>query len=206
MPMQKSTFESVLLLGNHSNLYKEELEVRSGIKVNSLTFKKKNIFEENTPHQFILNDISIDFNGNYSLDELSFALSILINHNASFKNCLIIGDPTELFYQAFCFAKTNQNPHLIREEMQYEPGLSEDAFLFIYPCGMVAYNIRKEISSLIYLLKKYKRNTYLIREKEHTTLQILQNLLKKRRLSRDVFNLEGSEIEQLISNQEFFTS
>ena len=119
---------------------------------------------------------------------------------------MIIGDPTELFYQAFCFAKTNQNPHLIREEMQYEPGLSEDAFLFIYPCGMVAYNIRKEISSLIYLLKKYKRNTYLIREKEHTTLQILQNLLKKRRLSRDVFNLEGSEIEQLISNQEFFTS
>jgi len=204
--MHKSTFDSILLLGNHSNLYKEELQIQSGIKVNSLTFKKKDGFEEDMPHQFLLNDISIDFNGNYSLDELSFALSILINHNTSFKNCLIIGDPTELFYQAFCFAKTNQNPHLIRQEIQFKPKLSEDAFLFIYPCGMVAHNIRKEISSLIYLLKKHNRSTYLIREGEHTTLQILQNLLKKRRLSLDVFTLEGSGIEKLISSQEYFTS
>ena len=90
--------------------------------------------------------------------------------------------------------------------MQFKPKLSEDAFLFIYPCGMIAHNIRKEISSLIYLLKKHNRSTFLIREGEHTTMQILQNLLKKRRLSPDVFTLEGSEIEQLISSQEYFTS
>ena len=103
--MQKSTFDSILLLGNHSNLYKEELQIQSGIKVNSLTFKKKDVFEENIPHQFLLNDISIDFNGNYTLEELSFALSILINHNASFKNCLIIGIQLSFFIRHFVLLK-----------------------------------------------------------------------------------------------------
>ena len=71
---------------------------------------------------------------------------------------------------------------------------------------MVAHNIRKEISSLIYLLKKYNRNAFLIREGNESTSQILQNMLKKGVISFDLNILEVNGIEKLISNQTEFTS
>ena len=204
--MQKSTFKSILLLGTHANLYHKELQNTSDLTINSLKFKKKNPFEVDEPHQFVYNETPIDFNGKYKLDELSFALSIIIEHNSGFEDCLIIGDPTELLYQAFCFAKNNQNPHMIRQEVQFQPAKSKDSFLFLYPSGMVAHNIRKEISSLIYLLKKYNRNAFLIREGNESTSQILQNMLKEGVISFDLDILEVNGIEKLISNQTQFTS
>ena len=74
--MQKSTFKSILLLGNHAHLYSKELEEATSVKVNSFRFLKSNPFEMDEPHQFLLNDTSIDFNGKYTLEELSFALSV----------------------------------------------------------------------------------------------------------------------------------
>ena len=108
--MQKYTFDSILLLGNHANLYSADIACFSKLPVQSLIFKKKNPFLENDPHQLLLGDVTIDYNGNYSLDELSFALSVIVNHNKKLKNTLIIGDPSELLYQAYVFAQTNQNP------------------------------------------------------------------------------------------------
>ena len=204
--MQKATFKSILLLGSHANLYLKQMEKFTDVQINSLKFKRKDPFEVDEPHQFIFNNTTVDFNGNYKLEELSLALSVLINHDSSFENCLILGDPTELLYQAFCFAKTNQNPHLIRQEIQFQPKLSQDAFLFLYPSGMIAHNIRKEISSLIYLLKKYKRNTFLIKEEGVSTKVILQNMLTKRGLYLDLSTLEVNGIEKIISSQTEFTS
>ncbi len=204
--MQNSTFNSILLLGTHANLYFKELSNSSNVTINSLKYKKKDPFSVDKPNQFIFNDIPIDFNGKYNLSELSFALSILIRQEPRFEQCLIIGDPTELLYQAFCFAKNNQNPHLIRQEIQVQPKKSHDAFVFLYPSGMVAHNIRKEISSLIYLLKKYKMSTFLIRENKESSVQILQNMLKRVEISFDINILEVNGIEKIISDQTEFTS
>ena len=71
---------------------------------------------------------------------------------------------------------------------------------------MIAHNIRKEISSLIYLLKKYKRNTFLIKEEGVSTKVILQNMLTKRGLYLDLSTLEVNGIEKIISSQTEFTS
>jgi hypothetical protein len=90
--------------------------------------------------------------------------------------------------------------------VQFQSLKSHDAFLFLYPSGMVAHNIRKEISSFVYLLKKYNRSTFLIRDKQESSSQILQNMLKKAALSFDLNILEVNGIEKLISNQTEFTS
>jgi hypothetical protein len=71
---------------------------------------------------------------------------------------------------------------------------------------MVAHNIRKEISSFVYLLKKHNRSTFLVRDKQESTSQILQNMLKKASLSFDLDILEVNGIEKLISSQTEFTS
>lgn len=204
--MEKSTFKSILLIGTHANLYLKELAKSSKVTINTLKFKKKDPFSVNEPNQFIYNDTLIDFNGKYTLSELSFALSIIVEHHPGFEDCLVLGDPTELLYQAFGFAKNNQNPHLIKQEVQFQSVNSHDAFLFLYPSGMVAHNIRKEISSFIYLLKKYNRSTFLVRDNHDSTSQILQNMLKKAALSFDLDILEVNGIEKLISSQTEFTS
>ena len=206
MPMQNSTFKSILLVGSHANLYHRSMIESSNIPINTLKYKRKDPFAVDEPNQFIFNDIPIDFNGKYSLSELSFALSIIISQDPRFKQCLVIGDPTELLYQAFCFAKNDQNPNLIRQEIQSQPYKSKDAYLFLYPSGMVAHNIRKEISSLVYLLKKYKMNTFLIRDKNQSNIQILQNMLKRGEKCFDLNILEVNGIEKIISDQTAFTS
>ena len=42
---------------------------------------------------------------------------------------------------------------------------------------MVAKDIRKEISQVIYVLKKFKKNTFLIRTKELDEASVLQKML-----------------------------
>ena len=114
--------------------------------------------------------------------------------------------PNRANLSGFCFAKNDQNPNLIRQEIQIQPNKSKDAYLFLYPSGMVAHNIRKEISSLVYLLKKYKMNTFLIRDKNQSNIQILQNMLKRGEICFDLNILEVNGIERIISDQTAFTS
>ncbi len=204
--MQKSTFDSILLLGNHSHLFYKDLIDQTKLPMNTLVFKKKDSFKKDDPHQFLYNNVSIDFNGAYVLDELSFALSILINHNKELQNVLVLGDPSELFYQAFVFAKTNQNPHFIRQEVQFIHELSHDAYVFVYPVGMVAQNIRKEISQLVYVLKKCKQNTFLIRSENNDPLTVLQKLLNSINGLDELFTFDVKEVQPLISNHESFST
>jgi hypothetical protein len=197
---------SILLLGNHAALFYDELKHVSGVKVNTLRFKKKKAFTREEPNRFVLNDISIDYNGNYVLDELTFALNILINHNSILSNTLVVGDPSELIFQSFVYAKTNQNPNLIREEVQFASVPSNDAFVFLYPVGMVAQNIRKEISALVYVLKKFKNNTYLIRSQGLDAIDVLQKMLNSMQSDAELFTFEMEGVQQLISNQRHFST
>ena len=204
--MNNPRFDSILLLGNHGNLFKGQLDNNTELSVCTLVFKKRQAFVENDPHQLLLNGVSIDYNGKYVLDELAFALSVIVNHNKSLQNILIVGDPSELLYQAFVYAKTNQNPNMIKEEVQFLNSTVSDAFIFIYPLGMVAKDIRKEISQVIYVLKKFKKNTFLIRTKESDEASVLQKMLNALSYvdEASTFNVKG--VEQLISNQAHYST
>lgn len=206
LPMRKFTFDSILLLGNHANLYSADIIRFSELPVQSLTFKKKNPFLENEPHQLLLNDVSIDYNGNYSLNELSFALGVVVNHNKKLKNTLVVGDPSELLYQAYVFAQTNQNPNFIREEAQFSSKQENDTYAFLYPVGMVAQDIRKEISHLVYVLKKFNKSTFLIRADKSDVSAILQKMLNQLSAMNEFSKFSVNGVEQLISRQEHFST
>lgn len=204
--MQKFTFDSILLLGNHANLYLADMKRFSKLPIQSLTFKKKNPFLENEPHQLLLDEVFIDYNGNYNLNELSFALSVVVNHNKKLKNTLVIGDPSELLYQAYVFAKTNQNPNFIREEAQFSSEQGNDAYIFLYPVGMVAQDIRKEISHLVYVLKKFNKSAFLIRSDKSDASAILQKMLNHLFSMKELSKFSVKGVEQLLSIQEHFST
>ena len=204
--MPKFTFDSILLLGNHANLYLADMKRFSELPVQSLSFKKKNPFLDNEPHQLLLNDVSIDYNGGYNLNELSFALSVVVNHNKKLKNSLVIGDPSELLYQAYVFAQTNQNPNFIREEAQFSSKQENDVYTFLYPVGMVAQDIRKEISQLVYVLKKFNKSAFLIRADKSDVSVILQKMLNHLSSMKELSKFSVKGLEQLLSSQEHFST
>lgn len=204
--MPKFTFDSILFLGNHANLYLADMKRFSELPVQSLSFKKKNPFLENEPHQLLLNDVSIDYNGGYNLNELSFALSVVVNHNKKLKNSLVIGDPSELLYQAYVFAQTNQNPNFIREEAQFSSKQENDVYTFLYPVGMVAQDIRKEISQLVYVLKKFNKSAFLIRADKSDVSAILQKMLNHLSSMKELSKFSVKGVEQLLSSQEHFST
>jgi len=204
--MPKFTFDSILFLGNHANLYLADMKRFSDLPVQSLSFKKKNPFLENEPHQLLLNDVSIDYNGGYNLNELSFALSVVVNHNKKLKNSLVIGDPSELLYQAYVFAQTNQNPNFIREEAQFSSKQENDVYTFLYPVGMVAQDIRKEISQLVYVLKKFNKSAFLIRADKSDVSAILQKMLNHLSSMKELSKFSVKGVEQLLSSQEHFST
>ena len=204
--MPKFTFDSILLLGNHANLYLADMKRFSELPVQSLSFKKKNPFLDNEPHQLLLNDVSIDYNGGYNLNELSFALSVVVNHNKKLKNSLVIGDPSELLYQAYVFAQTNQNPNFIREEAQFSSKQENDVYTFLYPVGMVAQDIRKEISQLVYVLKKFNKSAFLIRADKSDVSAILQKMLNHLSSMKELSKFSVKGLEQLLSSQEHFST
>lgn len=204
--MPKFTFDSILLLGNHANLYLADMKRFSELPVQSLSFKKKNPFLENEPHRLLLNDVSIDYNGGYNLNELSFALSVVVNHNKKLKNSLVIGDPSELLYQAYVFAQTNQNPNFIREEAQFYSKQENDVYTFLYPVGMVAQDIRKEISQLVYVLKKFNKSAFLIRADKSDVSAILQKMLNHLSSMKELSKFSVKGVEQLLSSQEHFST
>ena len=206
LPMRKFTFDSILLLGNHANLYLADMKRFSELPVQSLSFKKKNPFLDNEPHQLLLNDVSIDYNGGYNLNELSFALSVVVNHNKKLKNSLVIGDPSELLYQAYVFAQTNQNPNFIREEAQFSSKQENDVYTFLYPVGMVAQDIRKEISQLVYVLKKFNKSAFLIRADKSDVSAILQKMLNHLSSMKELSKFSVKGVEQLLSSQEHFST
>ena len=204
--MPKFTFDSILLLGNHANLYLADVKRFSELPVQSLSFKKKDPFLENEPHQLLLNDVSIDYNGGYNLNELSFALSVVVNHNKKLKNSLVIGDPSELLYQAYVFAQTNQNPNFIREEAQFSSKQENDVYTFLYPVGIVAQDIRKEISQLVYVLKKFNKSAFLIRADKSDVSAILQKMLNHLSSMKELSKFSVKGVEQLLSSQEHFST
>ena len=104
--------------------------------------------------------------------------SFIIEHDKNLINSdIIIGDPSELLFQAFSFARLKENPLFFKQNLSRRLKIDKSLNLFIYPMGMVCQDIRKEISNLIYVLKKHESKTFLLRKEEKDLDHILNNIL-----------------------------
>ncbi len=180
--MKKSTQKSILLVGHHAFEHAENIQnnINKQFKLNYLTYKRKDPFDETSSNKLCINDIEVEYNGSYDLNNLTLALSFIIEHDKHLINSdLIIGDPSEVLFQAFSFARLKENPIFFKQNVSGKLKIDESLNLFIYPMGMICQDIRKEISNLIYVLKKHKSKTFLLRKEEQDLDQILNNILKE---------------------------
>jgi hypothetical protein len=178
--MKKSTQKSILLVGHHAFEHAENIRknINKQFKLNYLTYKRKDPFDDLSSNKLLINDIEIDYNGSYDLNNLTLALSFIIEHDKNLINSdIIIGDPSELLFQAFSFARLKENPLFFKQNLSRRLKIDKSLNLFIYPMGMVCQDIRKEISNLIYVLKKHESKTFLLRKEEKDLDHILNNIL-----------------------------
>jgi hypothetical protein len=178
--MKKSTPKSILLVGHHAFDHLENIENNNNkqFKLNYLTYQRKDPFDDLSSNKLLINDIEIEYNGSYDLNNLTLALSFIIDHDKNLINSdIIIGDPSELLFQAFSFARLKENPLFFKKNLSMKLKIDKSLNLFIYPMGMVCQDIRKEISNLIYVLKKHESKTFLLRKEEKDLDQILNNIL-----------------------------
>ena len=178
--MKKSTQKSILLVGHHAFEHAENIQknINKQFKLNYLTYKRKDPFDDLSSNKLLINDIEIDYNGSYDLNNLTLALSFIIEHDKNLTNSeVIIGDPSELLFQAFTFARLKENPLFFKQNLSRRLKMDKSLNLFIYPMGMVCQDIRKEISNLIYVLKKHESKTFLLRKEEKDLDHILNNIL-----------------------------
>ena len=178
--MKKSTKKSILFVGNHALLHSEVfIEAFSKqFEINSLTFKAANPLNESESNKILINELDVDFNGIYDLNNLTLALSFILEHNTAISSSdLIIGDPSEILFQAFSFARLKENPLFFKQNTNKRLLKDTSLNLFIYPMGMLCFDIRKEISNLVYVLKKHQSEVLLLRKDEKDLDQILNAIL-----------------------------
>ena len=160
--MNNST-SNVVFIGNHANKIKKDVPVETlnDYSLKSVEYKRGSLFDEENP-KLVLNDIACDYNGEYEIENLSIALNFSLEHLAhNNSNTILIGDPFELLFQASIYAWLRENP----KNVKLNPATTDFSNLtvvLLYPATMEFENLRKEISHIVYVLKKHKVNTFLI--------------------------------------------
>lgn len=160
--MNNST-SNVVFIGNHANKIKKDVPVETlnDYSLKSVEYKRGSLFDDENP-KLVLNDIACDYNGEYEIENLSIALNFSLEHlSHSNSNTILIGDPFELLFQASIYAWLRENP----TNVKLNPATTDFSNLtvvLLYPATMEFENLRKEISHIVYVLKKHKVNTFLI--------------------------------------------
>jgi hypothetical protein len=190
--MSKKLPKTILLVGNHAQSHLEYIRKYFNGKydINYLIYRSGDPFKSLDSNKIILNDLEIDFNGSYDINNLTLGLTSILEHQSLFsKMDLIIGDPTEVIFQAFSFARLNENPIFFKSNSQKSDFVDQSINLFIYPMGMICSDIRKEISNLLYVLKKHESQTLLFRREEMELDSIIYKILTDFN-SRSIYELE----------------
>lgn len=160
--MNNST-SNVVFIGNHANKIKKDVPVETlnDYSLKSVEYKRGSLFDEENP-KLVLNDIACDYNGEYEIENLSIALNFSLEHLAqNNSNTILIGDPFELLFQASIYAWLRENPTNVKLNSA-TTDFSNLTVVLLYPATMEFENLRKEISHIVYVLKKHKVNTFLI--------------------------------------------
>jgi len=178
--MNSNLHQPILFLGNRALSVCESFQQENS-KVNCLTFTSVIPFSgfKNTI-QF--NELKFETTCEYEFDCLKNEFVSLINSkqfSSSFK--LIIGDPSELIYQAFCCA--------LQETQLYIQRDFHEIHLWLYPMGMTSLDIRKELSQFIYNLKKQDTPVLLLRKPINESSEILRSIFTKIN-STSIYELE----------------
>lgn len=178
--MSKKLPRTLLLVGNHAFSHLEHIQQCYSEKynINYLIFRAGNPFNGSDSNKIILNHLEIDFNGSYDINNLTLGLSYLIKHQPFLSKIdVVIGDPTEVIFQAFSFARLNENPIFFKSVTSTLNLINQTINLFIYPMGMICSDIRKEMSNVLYILKKHQSQTFLLRREEKELSVILDKIL-----------------------------
>ena len=174
----KNTTTQVLFIGNHSTKTIQDipLETLELYTTNRLVYNRGEVIK-NIPATIQLNDTQCDFNGNYEIDNLTIALDFFFQQTLqSNQETLLVGDPFELIFQASIYALLKENPNQIKESVAIPNSNQQLTVVLLYPATIEFENLRKEISQLIYTLKKHKINTLLI-ENHINQASALDNIL-----------------------------
>ncbi|MEY3085898.1 MAG: hypothetical protein RL037_2097 [Bacteroidota bacterium] len=197
--MQNST-QNIILIGNHVDLHaKVFLENQHGYTIFQLKYKAADPFDEHSTNVLFVNSTPFPVMSEYTLGDLILEFKANDIISSLFNSSLIVGDPSELLYQAFLFAKLNEDPTNFRGPIDF-PETQDAANLFLYPIGMYAQDIRKELSNLVYCLKKHEMPTYLIRKEEkdlESLFKLILNCLSFMTLAELEDQIKG--IEHLVS-------
>ena len=197
--MQNYT-QTILLIGNHASLHANAfVENSNQHKIIQLKFESSNPFYENSLNKIWIDNQKVETKHEYNLQGLVTAIHENNISSRLSEVTLIVGDPSELIYQAFLLAMLKEDPNDFRRINENESP-SDVVNLFLYPVGMMAQDIRKELSTLMYCLKKHEMATYLIR-KEEKDLDSLFKLLLNSLTFMSIVELEDQikGIEHLVS-------
>ncbi|MBU3660527.1 MAG: hypothetical protein FGM14_11680 [Flavobacteriales bacterium] len=168
--MNSNSYQPILFLGNRAfEVFKTFHSVTS--KSNHLTFSSAIPFS-GLKNTILFNDLKFETNCDYEFECLKNKFVSLIQSkqiSTSFK--LIVGDPSELIYQAFCCA--------LLETQLYTESEFHEIHLWLYPMGMTSQDIRKELSQLIYKLKKQETPILLLRKPIQESTEILNAIFTK---------------------------
>jgi hypothetical protein len=168
--MNSNHYQPILFLGNRALSICEFFQQET-FKTNCLTFSSAIPFSglKNTIH---FNKQQFEIECDYEFDCLKNEFVDLIHANkisSSFR--LIIGDPSELIYQAFCCALLETQLYMQRD--------FHEIHLWLYPMGMTSLDIRKELSQFIYNLKKQETPVLLLRKPLNESTEILKSIISK---------------------------
>lgn len=164
--------KSMLFVGDHARMYFGSASKVDEIDndVHLLRYQREDIIT-NQPAKAFFDSVSLSFNETYSLDGLHKDL-IKNKQHINFKCDVLIGDPTELLFQAFV------KELFLIEDLPFFP-----IVLFLYPVGMNSLDARKEISALILTMKANHVLTYVIRNPQDTFVKIMTALTELDSLS-----------------------
>ncbi len=164
--MNSSKINQILFLGNRAaNVFKSSDD--DHFKANYITYKPANPFSE-LNNLIVYNKLEFETACEYEFECLKDHFVSLIHSNklpSSFK--LIVGDPSELIYQAFCSA--------LMEAQLYIQQDYQEIHLWLYPMGMTSLDIRKELSQFIFELKKNEIPVLLLRKPINESDEILKS-------------------------------
>jgi len=165
--MEKSTYNPILFLGNRASNFADNLDIE--MEKNTLTFSPANP-GSNEHNYLIFNNKKLRTEAEYTLDELKTSFVDLLSEKLipnSFQ--FIIGDPSEILYQAFTLA-------LIETQLFSFQNLNE-IHIWLYPIGMVSLDIRKEVSFIIHQLKKSEIPVLLIDKTAQKPSELIEEII-----------------------------
>ena len=156
-------FKTILFVGDHAQKYFELGISNSYCSAQLLTYQRENIITGEKA-KLVFNQKDFPFAGAYSLLGLCKEI-VLMKEEWKGKCDILIGDPTELLFQAY-----------VTELMESSELNVLPIVFFLYPVGMNSLDTRREISALILKMKMKNMLTYVLRNPMDTFVEVMNEV------------------------------